>query len=98
MVLSFVVFGILGYGAVMLGVAVERGGCQPDGESSLLAVFSDFNRLAAPTLAATAAAGRGDMAALQDGMAYAKSLAGAGLLLTIALVIPFLTFINGTFT
>ncbi|MDW3688976.1 DUF883 domain-containing protein [Cupriavidus sp. CV2] len=101
-VLSFVVFGILGYGAVMSASLSSAVGASP--MSSLLAMFSDFNPFGRGYGGGGFGGGgfgggynRGDMAALQDGMAYAKSFGfGAGLLLTIALVIPFLTFINGT--
>ncbi|MCY0856310.1 DUF883 domain-containing protein [Cupriavidus sp. D39] len=96
-VLSFVVFGILGYGAVMSASLSSAVGASP--MSSLLAMFPDFNPFGRGYGGGGFGGGynRGDMAALQDGMAYAKSFGfGAGLLLTIALVIPFLTFINGT--
>lgn len=97
-VLSLVVFGILGYGAVMSASLSSAVGASP--MSSLLATLSGLNPFGSAyggSFGGYGGYGRGDMAAMQDGMAYAKSFGfGAGLLLTIALVIPFLTFINGT--
>lgn len=92
-VLSIVVFGILGYGAMMSTLLSSAVGASP--MSALMSMFSGF--LSPFGRSYGGGFGRGDMAALQDGMAYAASFGfGAGLLLTIALVIPFLTFINGT--
>lgn len=92
-VLSIVVFGILGYGAMMSTLLSSAFGASP--MSALMSMFSGF--LSPFGRSYGGGFGRGDMAALQDGMAYAASFGfGAGLLLTIALVIPFLTFINGT--
>ncbi|WER50688.1 hypothetical protein CupriaWKF_30465 [Cupriavidus sp. WKF15] len=91
--LSFVVFGILGYGAVMATSLSSAVGASP--MSALLSMFSgvmgSFGR------GYGGGFGRGGLTALESGMAYASSFGfGAGLLMTIALVIPFLTFINGT--
>ncbi|AGW90813.1 MULTISPECIES: hypothetical protein [Cupriavidus] len=92
-VLSIVVFGILAYGAMMATSLSSAVGASP--MSTLMSMFSGF--LGPFGRSYGGGFGRGDMAALQEGMAYASSFGfGAGLLLTIALVIPFLTFINGT--
>lgn len=92
-VLSIVVFGILGYGALMSTSLSSAVGASP--MSALLSTFSGFMGPFGRSYGG--GFGRGDMAALQDGIAYASSFGfGAGLLLMIALVIPFLTFINGT--
>ncbi|WP_354682562.1 zinc ribbon domain-containing protein [Cupriavidus necator] len=92
-VLSIVVFGILGYGALISTSLSSAVGASP--MSALLSMFSGFMGPFGRSYGG--GFGRGDMAALQDGIAYASSFGfGAGLLLMIALVIPFLTFINGT--
>jgi len=91
--LSIIVFGILGYGAAMATSLSSAVGTSP--LSSLLSMFSGFMGPFGRSYGG--GFGRGDLAALQEGMAYASSFRfGAGLLLTVALVIPFLTFINGT--
>lgn len=85
-VITIVVFGILFYGSMIstsLSTAVGVGGVGAL-KSMFAGLFSPFG-------------GGYGRDAMMEGMAYGRSFGfGAGLLLTIGLTIPFLTFINGS--
>jgi hypothetical protein len=102
--LSLIVFGILGYGSLLSTTLSTVVGVNPMG--SLMSLFSG---MVGPLLGGFGGFGGGgggfggggfgggEMEMASNGMAYMSAFGfGVGLLVTIGMVIPFLTFINGT--